>query len=72
MRIGLSGIMVDNQDKALAFYTGILGFTVKHDMPMGQHRWLTVISPEGAAGVEPDGPVRGRHSRRRLPDRRHP
>jgi catechol 2,3-dioxygenase-like lactoylglutathione lyase family enzyme len=52
MRIGLSGIMVDNQDKALAFYTGILGFTVKHDMPMGQHRWLTVISPEGAAGVE--------------------
>jgi catechol 2,3-dioxygenase-like lactoylglutathione lyase family enzyme len=52
MRIGLSGIMVDNQDKALAFYTGILGFTVKQDIPMGQHRWLTVISPEGAEGVE--------------------
>jgi catechol 2,3-dioxygenase-like lactoylglutathione lyase family enzyme len=52
MRIGLSGIMVDNQEKALAFYTGILGFQVKHDIPMGQHRWLTVTSPEGAHGVE--------------------
>lgn len=52
MRIGLSGIMVDNQEKALAFYTGILGFQVKHDIPMGQHRWLTVTSPEGAQGVE--------------------
>jgi catechol 2,3-dioxygenase-like lactoylglutathione lyase family enzyme len=52
MRIGLSGIIVDNQDKAQAFYTGVLGFTVKHDIPMDQFRWLTVTSAEGAEGVE--------------------
>jgi catechol 2,3-dioxygenase-like lactoylglutathione lyase family enzyme len=52
MKIGLAGIIVDDQDKALAFYTGVLGFTVKNDIPMGQFRWLTVTSPEGAEGVE--------------------
>lgn len=52
MRIGLADIMVEDQDKALAFYTGVLGFTIKNDIPMGQFRWLTVTSPEGADGVE--------------------
>ena len=52
MRIGLAGVMVDDQEKARAFYTGVLGFAVKTDIPMGQFRWLTVVSPEGAKGVE--------------------
>lgn len=37
--------MVDDQQKALDFYTGVVGFETKHDVPMGEHRWLTVISP---------------------------
>ena len=44
-------IKVDDQDKALAFYTTVLGFVKKHDIP-GPIRWLTVASPEGAEGVE--------------------
>ncbi len=52
MRITLSGILVDDQDKALGFYTGVLGFVKKEDIPMGEFRWLTVISPEGVDGVE--------------------
>ena len=52
MQITLSSIMVEDQDRALRFYTQILGFQKKHDIPMGQFRWLTVTSPEGAAGVE--------------------
>jgi catechol 2,3-dioxygenase-like lactoylglutathione lyase family enzyme len=52
MKIGLAGIVVDDQEKALAFYTGVLGFTVKNDIPMGHFRWLTVTSREGAEGVE--------------------
>ena len=52
MQITLSSIMVEDQDRALRFYTDILGFKKKHDIPMGQFRWLTVTSPEGAAGVE--------------------
>ena len=52
MRIGLAGVMVDDQEKARAFYTGVLGFSVKTDIPMGHFRWLTVVSPEGAKGVE--------------------
>jgi len=51
MRIKLSGVPVDDQDKALRFYTKTLGFQKKHDVPMGAHRWLTVVSPE-----DPDGP----------------
>jgi glyoxylase I family protein len=38
--------MVDDQDKALKFYTEILGFQKKHEIPMGQYKWLTVVSPE--------------------------
>jgi catechol 2,3-dioxygenase-like lactoylglutathione lyase family enzyme len=53
MQIRLASIMVDDQDKALAFYTGKLGFRKQADIPMGpQLRWLTVTSPEGADGVE--------------------
>ena len=51
MKIMLTSVMVDDQAKALAFYTGVLGFQVKHDVPLGEHRWLTVVSPEA-----PDGP----------------
>ena len=52
MRITLSSIMVEDQDRALHFYTSVLGFEKKHDIPMGQFRWLTVSSPEGVDGVE--------------------
>jgi catechol 2,3-dioxygenase-like lactoylglutathione lyase family enzyme len=52
MKIILSSVMVDDQEKALRFYTDILGFQKKEDISMGQYRWLTVTSPEGAAGVE--------------------
>src|SRR5258705_11089423 len=52
MQITLASIFVEDQDRALAFYTKIVGFEKKHDIPMGQFRWLTVCSPEGATGVE--------------------
>jgi len=51
MRIKLTSVFVDDQDKALAFYTDKLGFTKKEEVPLGEHRWLTVVPPE-----EPDGP----------------
>ena len=52
MEIRLSSVMVDDQDKALEFYTHVLGFVKKTDIPMGEFRWLTVASPEGSEGVE--------------------
>jgi catechol 2,3-dioxygenase-like lactoylglutathione lyase family enzyme len=52
MRINLSSVMVDDQDKALKFYTEILGFTQKTDLSVGEYRWLTVTSPDGPEGVE--------------------
>jgi len=52
MRINLNSVMVDDQDKALAFYTGKLGFVKKADIPVGDARWLTVVSPEGGDDVE--------------------
>lgn len=52
MKIKLNSIMVDNQQKALAFYTDVLGFQKKHDIPMGEFRWLTVVSPEAPDEVE--------------------
>lgn len=59
MKIHLTSVLVDDQDKALRFYTDILGFTPKHDIPMGPARWLTVVSPENPDGtelvLEPDG-----------------
>ncbi len=44
--------MVDDQERALRYYTDILGFVKKNDIPMGPFRWLTVTAPEGAEGVE--------------------
>lgn len=52
MHIKLSSIFVDDQDKALRFYTEVLGFQKKHDIPVGAHKWLTVISPDGHPDVE--------------------
>jgi len=52
VRINLTSVLVDDQDKALEFYTEILGFTTKHDIPMGEHRWITVVSPEDPDGTE--------------------
>ncbi len=52
MRINLTSIMVDDQDKALRFYTEVLGFVTKNEVPMGAHRWLTVVSPQDPDGVE--------------------
>jgi catechol 2,3-dioxygenase-like lactoylglutathione lyase family enzyme len=50
MRIALSSIFVDDQDRALRFYTEVLGFVKRTEIPLGEHRWLTVVSPD-----EPDG-----------------
>ena len=52
MRIYVSSVFVDDQAKALAFYTDTLGFVKKTDMPAGEARWLTVVSPEAPDGVE--------------------
>ncbi len=52
MKIGLTSVFVDDQDKALRFYTEVLGFVKKTDIPMGEHSWLTVVSPEAPDGVE--------------------
>ena len=52
MRIRLTSVMVDDQDKALKFYTEILGFVKKTEIPMGEHKWLTVVSKEERDGVE--------------------
>ena len=52
MRIELSSIFVDDQDKALEFYTKTLGFVLKKDNPIGEFRWLTVVSPEDKDGTE--------------------
>lgn len=52
MRIGLTSVLVDDQDKALAFYTDVLGFVKKTEIPMGEHRWLTVVSAEDPDGAE--------------------
>ncbi|MGW6600922.1 VOC family protein [Streptomyces sp. NPDC055036] len=59
MRIHLSSVFVDDQDKALRFYTDVLGFVKKTEVPLGTDRWLTVVSPEAPDGtqllLEPDG-----------------
>ena len=52
MRINLTSILVDDQEKALRFYTDILGFAKKTEVPMGEFRWLTVVSPDDPNGVE--------------------
>ena len=52
MKIKLNSIMVEDQAKALAFYTDVLGFRKSKDIPVGEFRWITVISPEGHPDVE--------------------
>jgi len=59
MRINVCSVFVDDQDKALAFYTDVLGFVKKTEIPLGEAKWLTVVSPDSPDGVElllePDG-----------------
>jgi catechol 2,3-dioxygenase-like lactoylglutathione lyase family enzyme len=52
MRINLSSVLVHDQREALRFYTEVLGFVAKNDIPMGEHSWLTVVSPEDPDGCE--------------------
>ncbi|OGT73595.1 MAG: glyoxalase [Gammaproteobacteria bacterium RIFCSPLOWO2_02_FULL_57_10] len=52
MKIKLNSIFVDDQSKGLKFYTEVLGFKLSKDIPMGEFRWLTVVSPEGPDDVE--------------------
>lgn len=52
MKVRLVSVLVQNQDEALKFYTEILGFIKKLEIPMGEHRWLTVVSPEEPDGVQ--------------------
>ena len=51
MKIVITSVLVDDQAKALSFYTDVLGFVKKTEFPAGEHRWLTVVSPQA-----PDGP----------------
>ncbi len=52
MRIHLTSVFVNDQDEALAFYTEILGFRKKTEIPLGDARWLTVVSPDDPDGTE--------------------
>jgi catechol 2,3-dioxygenase-like lactoylglutathione lyase family enzyme len=52
VRINLASVLVDDQEKALRFYTEKLGFVKKTEVPLGGHRWLTVVSPDEPDGVE--------------------
>jgi len=52
MRINVMSVLVDDQTKALRFYTDVLGFMKKTEIPLGEHSWLTVVSPEDPDGTE--------------------
>jgi catechol 2,3-dioxygenase-like lactoylglutathione lyase family enzyme len=52
MKIKLASVLVDDQQRALEFYRDVLGFVGKNDIPMGEARWLTVVSPEGPDDIE--------------------
>lgn len=52
MRIHLSSVFVDDQDKALRFYTEVLGFAKKVEVPVGEYSWLTVVSPQDPEGIQ--------------------
>jgi len=52
VKIAMTSILVDDQEKALRFYTDVLGFQPKHDVPVGEHRWITVVSADSPDGVE--------------------
>ena len=73
MRINITSVLVDDQDKALKFYTEVLGFVKKVEIPMGEHRWLTVVSPQDPDGtqlvLEPDAhPAAGPFKRALMED----
>ena len=72
----MASVFVDDQDKALRFYTDVLGFVKKHDIPLGEHRWLTVVSPEDPDGtellLEPGGHPAVRPFKDGARRRRHP
>ena len=73
MRIHLASVLVDDQAKALRFYTEVLGFVKKTDVPLGgEARWLTVVSPEAPDGtellLEPDGHPAAKPFKRALVD----
>lgn len=52
MKIKITSVFVEDQEKALTFYTDVLGFVKKIDMPAGDFKWLTVVSPEEPDSVE--------------------
>lgn len=52
MRVIVTSLFVEDQEKALQFYTGTLGFQKKHDLPAGEYRWIAVVSPEEPNGTE--------------------
>lgn len=52
MRMEVTSIYVDDQRVALAFYTDVLGFSKNHDIPLGEHSWLTVVSPDSQGGPQ--------------------
>jgi catechol 2,3-dioxygenase-like lactoylglutathione lyase family enzyme len=52
MRINLASVLVDDQTKALRFYTDVLGFLPKEHVPLGEHAWITVVSPDEPTGTE--------------------
>lgn len=73
MKISITSVYVDDQDKALKFYTEVLGFVKKVEVPLGEYRWLTVVSPEDADGtqllLEPDShPAVGPYKRALVQD----
>lgn len=52
IKIVVTSVPVEDQDKALDFYTNVLGFIKKREIPLGEHKWVTVVSPEEKSGVE--------------------
>src|SRR4051795_541986 len=72
MRISFASVFVSDQDRALAFYTDVLGFVKKTEVPLGEFRWLTVVSPEDPDGtellLEPDQHPAARPFKRALVD----
>ena len=76
MKIKLTSVLVDHQDKALKFYTDVLGFVKKKDIPVGEFKFLTVVSPDEADGVElllePNENPAAKTFQKALYERRHP
>jgi catechol 2,3-dioxygenase-like lactoylglutathione lyase family enzyme len=52
IRVKLMSILVNDQDRARDFYAGVLGFRIKHDLPLGEAAWLTIVAPDDPDGVE--------------------